>query len=734
MCVEPNQVIALIGPTGSGKTSLVNLIPRFYDLSQGAVLVDGVDVRQVDLVSLRRQIGIVLQTSLLFSATIAENIAYGRPEAGEEEIEAAAQAAQAHEFIIQLPDGYETVVGERGVTLSGGQRQRVAIARALLMDPRILILDDSTSSVDTETERLIQQALERLMEGRTTFVIAHRLSTVRRADLILVMEDGRIVERGTHQELLEQAGLYREIYELQLRRQEHGRSYARIRKGWFRSMAQIAPPFEEALVKGYDPKVVRRLVGYFRPYTPQLLVSLVLMLFNSAAAVAGPYLVEVAIDSGIDANNPAVLKQTVLLFLLAICVQWISIFLRINIMVRVGQSIIYDLRAQLFEHLQTLSLSFFSRFSVGRVITRVINDVGVLREFIAWALLAIARDLFTLIGILIVMLSLNLSLSLITFIVLPVMALITMLFRRRARDNYRKVRQAISWVNSVLAENINGVRVVQAFSRQAHNYDYFSGTVNRNNLDTNLRAARMAASFPAAIDFLGAIAVTLVVWLGGRQVLAGNDITPGVLVAFVLYIDRFFDPIRDLSQRYDSFQSTMAGGERIFALLDTPVEVQDAPDAIELPSIHGEVRFENVSFHYPDDPALVLEQIDLQVPAGAMVALVGKTGAGKSTLVKLVSRFHDPTEGRIPIDGYDLRRVTQTQPAQPDGHRAARSLPVFTARWQRTSALAAWRPAMRKSKPPPGRSAPMISSPGCAPATIPRSKKAGWCSRSASAS
>jgi len=214
---EPNQIIALIGATGSGKTSLVNLIPRFYDVSEGAVLVDGYDVRRVDLPSLRRQIGIVLQTSLLFSVSIRDNIAYGRPDASLEEIVAAAKAAQAHDFILEMPEGYDTVVGERGVTLSGGQRQRVAIARALLLDPRILILDDSTSSVDTQTERLIQQALDTLMEGRTTFVIAQRLSTVRRADQILVLEDGRIVERGTHEDLLARGGLYREIYELQLR-------------------------------------------------------------------------------------------------------------------------------------------------------------------------------------------------------------------------------------------------------------------------------------------------------------------------------------------------------------------------------------------------------------------------------------------------------------------------------------------------------------------------------------
>lgn len=218
--IEPNQVVALIGPTGSGKTSLVNLIPRFYDVCQGSVRVDGQDIRQVDLVSLRQQIGIVLQSSLLFSASIRENIAYGHPDASEAEIVAAAKAAQAHDFIVQLPNGYDTVVGERGVTLSGGQRQRVAIARALLLDPRILILDDSTSSVDTQTEHLIQQALEKLMEKRTTFIIAQRLSTVKRADVILVLDQGKIVEWGKHAELLAHGGLYQEIYELQLRDQE----------------------------------------------------------------------------------------------------------------------------------------------------------------------------------------------------------------------------------------------------------------------------------------------------------------------------------------------------------------------------------------------------------------------------------------------------------------------------------------------------------------------------------
>jgi ABC-type multidrug transport system fused ATPase/permease subunit len=216
----PGQVIALLGATGSGKSTIINLIPRFYDPSQGRITLDGYDIRQVTLSSLRDQIGIVLQETTLFAATIRENIAFGCPEAGEAEIVTAAKAAQAHQFIMETLHGYDTEVGERGVTLSGGQKQRIAIARALLRDPAILILDDATSSVDTETERLIQMALERLMQGRTSFVIAQRLSTVRMADLILVLEKGRIAVSGTHEELLRTSGLYAEIYHRQLQPQQ----------------------------------------------------------------------------------------------------------------------------------------------------------------------------------------------------------------------------------------------------------------------------------------------------------------------------------------------------------------------------------------------------------------------------------------------------------------------------------------------------------------------------------
>jgi ATP-binding cassette subfamily B protein/subfamily B ATP-binding cassette protein MsbA len=423
-------------------------------------------------------------------------------------------------------------------------------------------------------------------------------------------------------------------------------------------MAAIISAPEEIILKGYDPHLTKRLLRFVRPYRLSLFLAIILMLLSSGASVAGPYLLKVALDSGLGAGSLPTLRNVVILYLLLALIQWGATYGRVNLMVRVGQSIIYDLRARLFEHLQQLSLSFYSRYSVGRVITRVINDVGVLREFLTWAVLAIARDLFVLMGIVVAMLAMDLRLSLLTFAVLPIMVIATIAFRKQARENYRRVRSAISWVNSVLAENINGVRVVQAFSRQEVNYHYFKDTVNKNNLDTNLGAARIAAAYPSIIDFLGSLSTALIVWLGGAAVL-GAKVTPGVLVAFILYISRFFEPIRDLSRRYDSFQSTMASSERIFGLLDTQIEVEDAQDAIELPTIRGEVSFEDVYFNYSDDPAMVLENITLHIQPGETVALVGETGAGKSTLVKLISRFHDPVSGRIRIDGYDLREVTQ---------------------------------------------------------------------------
>jgi ATP-binding cassette subfamily B multidrug efflux pump len=424
----------------------------------------------------------------------------------------------------------------------------------------------------------------------------------------------------------------------------------------------IPPSFitqsEEAYDKGYDPKVARGLLQFVKPYTKQMLISLVYMIIVTVASVSGPYFVKLAIDEGIGKSDLTALRNIAIAYFVVAGIQLITNFYRVRIMSRVGQHVLFDVRTAMFDHLQKLSLSFYNRYSVGRVITRVINDVGTLREFITWAVLAIVRNSLAIIGTLIAMLSLNLRLSMITFAVIPIMVFATFMYRNIARKNYRKVRAAVSWTNSVLAENVNGVRVVQAFSRQEHNFKNFKEYVNRYFLETSLDAAKVASVFTPIVDVLGAIATALVVYLGGTYVL-GESITPGVLIAFVLYIDRLFDPIRDLSRRFDTLQSTMAGGERILELLNTPIEVRDAEDAIEMKPVIGGVRFEDVQFHYSDDPTLVLDGINLNVDAGQTVAFVGETGAGKTTIVKLLTRFHDPTSGCARVDGVDLRTVTQ---------------------------------------------------------------------------
>jgi ATP-binding cassette subfamily B multidrug efflux pump len=425
-------------------------------------------------------------------------------------------------------------------------------------------------------------------------------------------------------------------------------------------MPPTTPPPQADVIhsSGFNPQVLRQLWTYIRPHSLTLSAAIVLQLIQSVILASGPYLVKVAMDNGIAAGSLSVLRNTVLLYVLLQLAHWGALYLRIYLMTGAGQSIIYDLRKELFNHLQELSLNFFSRYSVGRIITRTINDVNIIREFVTWTVVAVFRSIFTMTATVVTMLLMDVRLSLLSFSVLPFMVLSTIIFRKYARRGYRKVRSAISWVNSVLAENINGVRVVQSFNREETNFNYFHDIVNRYNLDANTAVIRVVSTFFPVVDLLSSLAMGLVIWLGGSAML-GETITPGILVAFVLYINRFFDPIRDLSQRYDSLERTMTSGERILGLLAEDVEVKDNPDALELPQIQGEVSFENISYHYPDGDELVLANVDLHVPAGDLVALVGHTGAGKTTLIKLLARFIDPTQGHILIDGYDLEKVTQ---------------------------------------------------------------------------
>ncbi|MFQ5596115.1 MAG: ABC transporter ATP-binding protein, partial [Anaerolineae bacterium] len=435
-------------------------------------------------------------------------------------------------------------------------------------------------------------------------------------------------------------------------------------------------PDDDVLGKAYDPQIMRRLLAYMAPHKWSIALALIMMAVQSAAALAGPYIIRWTIDGVLSqtlSSGKAVqelpdflanlagqptrpLVVLVGLFVLASFVAWQVARVRLYIMARVGTEIIYEVRNQLFRHLQRLDLSFYDRYAVGRLISRLISDVGVLQDFVTWAVVGTFRDIFLLVGIIFAMLSMNARLSLLVFLTLPLMVLVTRWWRDRARDSYRQIRRRLASVNANLNENITGVRVVKAFSRERRNLEHFV-ELNTDHLESNLEAAWLSSVFFPSVDMIGSAAVALVVAYGGLQILGATTLlTAGTLYAFVLYIDRFFDPIRDLARRYNTLQSTMAASERIFELLDREPLIQDRPDAHELPAIDGEVVYEHVWFGYDGEP--VLKEINLRVEPGETVALVGETGAGKSSLVAILARFYEIERGRITIDRHDIRRVT----------------------------------------------------------------------------
>jgi ATP-binding cassette subfamily B protein/subfamily B ATP-binding cassette protein MsbA len=416
----------------------------------------------------------------------------------------------------------------------------------------------------------------------------------------------------------------------------------------------LLPDEDEKLGKAYDARLVRRLFHYVRPYRRQYLLSIILMIVRSLLSVAGPWIVGRAVDEGIRVADWDQLRFWAIAFAIVSLFEWVTNRARIMIMAFVGTRIVADVRSALFRHLHRLSLDFFNNYSVGRLMSRLISDVQVLQGFITWSITGVFRALFSLVGIVGAMLVMNWRLALVAFAVLPAMAWLTRYWSERVRQTYRDTRQRISLINGYLNESVSGIRVTKSFTREEHNYRHFD-ELNQSYFEANVRATRLGALYFPGIDFLASLAAALVVGVGGWLVL-GESLTAGTLVAFVLYVERFFEPVRELAQRYNSFQSAMAASERLFALLDTEPDIEDAPDAYDLPPIEGRVEFRDVCFGYEDDDT-VLRKIDLHVEPGQRIALVGETGAGKTTVIKLLARFFDVDEGVITIDGHDIRGV-----------------------------------------------------------------------------
>ncbi len=410
---------------------------------------------------------------------------------------------------------------------------------------------------------------------------------------------------------------------------------------------------EEVLGKAYDARLMRRLMMYLRPHRPAVAVALCAIVGHSLMQLAQPYLTKLAIDRHILTGDLNGLDQIVLLFLGILLGSFVLEYVETYTMQMMGQRIMFDLRMQIYEHLQRLDVGFYDRNPVGRLMTRVTTDVDALNDLFAAGVISVFRDVVLLVGIMVVLLWMDWRLALVAFSVLPLIALLTQWFRRHARDSYRRVRGWIARINAFLQENISGMSTVQLFRREARNFDTFDG-VNRQHRDANLDSIFYYATFYPAVEFLGALAMALIIWFGGGWSLQGT-LTLGSLVAFLQYSQRFFRPISDLSEKFNILQAAMASSERIFGLLDTPVDLA-SPVPGRRPTGPGRITFEHVWFAYRDED-YVLRDVSFAVDPGERVGIVGATGAGKTTLINLLLRFYDVNRGRIAIDGVDIREI-----------------------------------------------------------------------------
>jgi ATP-binding cassette, subfamily B, bacterial len=722
--VEPGETLAVVGATGSGKSTISLLLPRFYDVRGGAIRVDSHDIRDVTLDSLRAAMGLVMEESFLFSDTVRANIAYGRPDATQEQIVAAAKAAEADEFIRDLPQGYETVIGEQGLTLSGGQRQRVALARALITNPRILLLDDATSAIDPRVEAEIHATLSRVMQGRTTILIAHRRSTLQLADRIAVLDAGRVADTGTHQELIGRCPLYRLLlsgpgedaegvdagelayYENAPLNHVPGGAPAQVNgitpglwrdKGqadgrrvgagaagaagaartaaaggqyaWGGMLASIPPTPEllaqvdalppakdepdvdPAFARAADPRfTLRRLL---RPFMLALVAGLLLDALDALAGIALPALVRGGIDNGVQAKVFQAVVLVSVAGLAIVLADWLISAGETIIVGRNGERLLYTLRVKIFAHLQRLGLDYYERELSGRIMTRMTTDVDALATFLQTGLISMVSSVLTFVGIMIALLVINTKLGLLVASVMPILIVATLIYRSKSSRAYQDAREKVSAVNADLQENVAGMRVTQAYRREGRNRTRFAGRSDAYRV-SRLRAQRYIALYFPFVQLLSTVAGALVLVVATAEVHNGT-LGVGALIAYLLYIDMVFSPVQQMSQVFDGYQQAVVGLRRIKDLLRIPTSTPQRRRPVRVRRLKGRIELRGVHFGYGSGAREAIGGINLVIEPGETVALVGETGAGKSTLVKLIARFYDVTAGAVLADGVDVR-------------------------------------------------------------------------------
>lgn len=717
--VASGERLGIVGASGSGKTTLVQLLARFYDPQSGAIRLDGVDLRELSLAFLRKHVAIVSEETFLFATSIRENIAFGRPDATMEEVERAARAACAHDFIMQLPGGYESRVGEAGSTLSGGQRQRIGLARMFLHDPKVLILDDATSAIDASTEEAIFESLQAMMTERTVIVIAHRPSTLRLVSRCLVLGDGRIVADGSPAELARTSVHYQRLLlgpdlqndlpkevqkdvlevavsercdplawpedgideenrapslrtevDLLASRGMHGggggaRDFGAHRAAFFQETPELLARIEALPpLQGEPPSDIGelrpspsgfRLRDLLRPFTWSLFGCLGLVLVDSCTTLLAPYVIGRGMDQAIPSRDGRALAIAVGILALIHGTSWLNSRYLQFWTAKTTERLLFTLRVRTFSHLQRLSLDYFDRELGGRIMARMTTDVEAFAQLFQQGMLTAVVSLFTCGGVLALMLSLDWSLSACAFAVLLPLFVGTWLFRRSSQQAYLDARERIGRLYGNLQESIAGIQVTQTFAREAESLDHFRKLSDAYRLARQRSMHVMSIYFP----YLQLLAVTgkvITLAVGARYVTEGR-VSAGILLAFLLYMDQFFAPLQQLSGVFDQWIQARVSFRRLQELLQTHSSTPEPEAPIEPGVLEGKVRFEAVRFSYGPQNPEALRGVDLEIQPGEQVSLVGTTGAGKSTFVKLAARFYDPSAGSVSVDGIPLPQL-----------------------------------------------------------------------------